>query len=236
MKAETRAATQSHDSDTPPPPSYDAMLNRMGYNTPQSEKRTHTPSSARKKKAVFEARTREQLEAEAEEFRRQRQGERKGTGNSSAKQLDFSSEHELSHPPDLIKEAEKLLTVPQADSQWYASGEGSNDISYRENIDQVLAKSHLQGAGQEVWSVGDMGGSFFSEVMSSVEQCQSVSKACVNEKQPTIKQVHFSPEALILPAALDGDLDTVRDCVHQVCREACHAESDVSSGIPIAAW
>lgn len=221
MKAEIKV---SHDSHMTPTVSHDTVLNSAGYlSSPPQYTLTHTPTSAHKKKAVFEARTRQQLEAEAEEFRRQKKGERKGAeegeGNSSAKRLDFSSS--AIEPPlnsDLVKEAEKLLTVPPANSQWYVVGEEATDTSYKDKIEQVLggeeegSKGHVQG-GQKVWSFGE---SFFDDVMSSVEQCQSVSRARVKEKQHSAKRVHFSPEALILPAALDGELDTVQHCIQQV--------------------
>lgn len=209
MKAEIKV---SHDSHMTPP-----VSNSAGYlsSTP------HTPTSARKKKAVFEARTRQQLEAEAEEFKRQKKGERNGAEeggrNSSAKRLDFSSS--AIEPPlqsDLVNEVEKSLTVLPANSQGYVvSGEAT---SYKDKIEQVLG-----GKEQKVWGFGD---SFFSEVMSSAEP--SVGRAHIKEKQQSTKRVHFSPEALVLPAALDGELDTVQHCVQQVGMQSQHSHSLIS--------
>lgn len=208
--------------------------------TPQSDL---TPSTTHRKRAVFEARTRRQLEAEAEQFRRQKAGKRRGGGRENgggkvvAKQLEFSSTAPEDREPisllpsDLIAEGQKLLTVPMAESQWYRDN-GSPDMSYREKIDRVLGggtekdiamdsvhKGHLLGDKPESRSAGKMEGDFFNEVMASIERQQSVGGACkqsvVKAKKP--RKVHFSPEALILPASLEGELDTVRHCVQQVC-------------------
>ena len=209
--------------------------------TPQSEKLSHTPSSStRKKRAMFEARTRQHREAEAEEFRRQReeerrgQGERRGQASSReqgegsgrvAKQLKFSlettedTEPVTLLPSELIQEGQKLLTTPPPDSQWYL-GEDSPELSYRDKIEQVLGGvtkvKDLHGDEQAL--LKGMGKDFFSEVMSSVERRQSDSRpqgkrVAMETKE---KKVWFSPEAIILPAALEGELETVQQCVEQV--------------------
>ena len=191
---------------------------------------SHTPSGSisggsRKRRAAFEARTRQLLEAEGEEFKRQREGERGGQG--FIRKLDFSTAtsqatiaSETTPPSDpmtnilpagMIEEGNRLLTVPEADTEWYISS--SEEPSYREKIDRVL------GGGMEVkGETGDhthlfvLGGDFFNEVMSSVEQ--SVGKEGRERKER--KRVRFSPEAVILTAALEGDLPTLRDCVEKV--------------------
>ena len=210
--------------------------------TPQSERLSHTPSSStRKKRAMFEARTRQHREAEAEEFRRQREEERRrqGKGKSQAssreqeegsgrvaKQLKFSSETpEDTVPvtllsPEFIQEGCKLLTTPPPDSQWYL-GEDSPELSYRDKIEQVLggvAKVKDDPHGDNQASLRGMGEDFFREVMSSVERRQSVSghrgERVAMETEG--KKVWFSPEAIILQAALEGELETVQHCVEQV--------------------
>ena len=188
---------------------------------PQSEGQSLTPSSnassTRKRRAAFEARTRQLLEAEAEQFRRQREGE-KTTRQKSVRKLDFS----LTTPPatptgdessallsvDMIEEGQKLLAVPEADTLWYRTN--SDDVSYREKIDRVLGE--VKGETGDHTQVGMVGGDFFSEVMSSVRQSVGGVRDIGREK----KRVSFSPEAVILSAALEGDLPTLRDCVEKV--------------------
>ena len=216
--------------------------------TPQSSRLSHTPSSTLKKKAVFEARTRQLNEAEAEEFRRQRRGEgEEGRGKGAAKKLDFSSNvtphEELQQaadtepssllPSELMREAARLLAVPQPDQQWYQGG-GSPDISYRDKIDRVLGgregRAEVEGerknaaeAGEgeeEEGSVGGAGGDFFSDVMATFERRQSVGGATSTGSdkavRPGVKRVRFAPDAVIMPAALEGELDIVRNCVEEV--------------------
>ena len=216
--------------------------------TPQSSRLSHTPSSTLKKKAVFEARTRQLNEAEAEEFRRQRRGEgEEGRGKGTAKRLDFSSSvtphEELQQaadtepscllPSELMREAESLLAVPQPDQQWYQGG-GSPDISYRDRIDRVLGgregRAEVEGerknaaeAGEgeeEEGSMGGAAGDFFSDVMATFERRQSVGGATSTGSDkavtPGVKRVRFAPDAVIMPAALEGELDIVRNCVEEV--------------------
>ena len=210
-KSHVTGETLSRDPVTTPP------ISRAGSqdSTPQSP--GHTPSSsARKKRAVFEARTRQLLEAEGEEFRRQREGERGGGRNRVAKQLEFSSTTPPATPPgdhgsllsaDMLEEGQRLLSVPSPDHHWYRS---SPEPSYRDKIDRVL------GGGAEVKGQSD---NFFSEVMKSVEQRQSVGG--VKKRRHTQKKVCFSPEAILLPACLEGDLETVMECIQQVSSSRC---------------
>ena len=261
----------------------------------------HTPSSIRKR--MFEARTRQLLEAEGEVFRRQLKMERQRKGENSrgeegkekdaveeahaketepasglVRKLDFSGQKkppspakrparaterpDLPLPPELVKEGEKLLTVPQPDDQWY-KGQGSPDISYREKLERVLGggeeeeegkvgggergvvvrsgegavrkgeprRGSLQGIhrpeewegrGMRRWSSTGASDDFFSDVMATFERRHSMGSASgrgqatrpVRQKEG--RRVQFSPEAVILQAALDGELETVRECVRKV--------------------
>lgn len=256
-----------------------------------------TPSSIRKR--MFEARTRQLLEAEGEVFRRQfkMERQRKGEGSGREKEknsmeevrvketgpasglvrkLDFSGEKKLPSPtkqparaakkpdlplpPELVKEGEKLLTVPQPDEEWY-KGQGSPDISYREKLERVLGgggeeevgkvgsgergvatrrsreavgeprRGSLQGVhhavewegrGMRRWSSTGASDDFFSDVMATIERRHSMGSASGRGQatrpvqQRGRRRVQFSPEAIILHAALDGELGTVRECVKKV--------------------
>ena len=84
------------------------------------------------------------------------------------------------NPPDPLvllpaktSEEQKLLTVPQADAEWYRCSH--DNMSYRDKIDQVLGgedKGHHHGNEQDL-----MGGDFISEVMSSFERRHAVGGA-----------------------------------------------------------
>lgn len=256
-----------------------------------------TPSSVRKR--MFEARTRQLLEAEGEVFRRQLKMERQRKGEGSGREkekknsmeevcvreagpasglvrkLDFSGEKlpsptkqparaaekpDLPFPPELVKEGEKLLTVPQPDEEWY-KGQNSPDISYREKLERVLGgggeeevgkvgggergvvtrrsgeavseprRGSLQevhhaveseGRGMRRWSSTGASDDFFSDVMATIERRHSMGSASGRGQatrpmqQRGRRRVQFSPEAIILQAALDGELGTVRECVKKV--------------------
>ena len=223
-KSHDNHVTQTARSRDPIAKSCDPMATppqSRSESPPQSEGQSLTPSSnassTRKRRAAFEARTRQLLEAEAEQFRRQREGE-KTTRHNSVRKLDFS----VTTPPatptgdesstllsvDMIEEGQKLLAVPEADTLWYRTN--SDDVSYREKIDRVLGE--VKGATGGHTQVGVVGRDFFSEVMSSVRQSVGGVRDIGREK----KRVSFSPEAVILSAALEGDLPTLRDCVEKV--------------------
>ena len=224
----SKKQVQSHENHvTPPAESCEITTHPRfkGDSPPAPDTPSHTPSgsisgSSRKRRAAFEARTRQLLEAEGEEFRKQREGER--GGRRSIRKLDFSvttpqtttatpkttptgDSTTLFLPADMIEEGKKLLTVPEADTQWFITS--SEEPS---EIEQVLGKGE--------WETGDhahilgIGGDFFYEVMSSVEK--SVGSAGGRRRER--KRVRFSPDAIILSAALEGDLPTLRDCVEKV--------------------
>ena len=231
----TRKQLQSHESHmTPPAESCDPSEmttppRSKGDSPPASDTPSHTPSGSisggsRKRRAAFEARTRQLLEAEGEEFKKQREGER--DGRRSIRKLDFSvatpqttTATPKTAPPgdsttnflpaDMIEEGKKLLTVPEADTQWFITSSESEPSE----IKQVLGKGEgvKRETGDHAHSLG-MGGDFFNEVMSSVEQ--SVGGAGGRRRER--KRVRFSPDAVILSAALEGDLPTLRDCIEKV--------------------
>ena len=232
MKSHDSHMTQSalsHDIMTTPP------LSRASqpYSTPQADTLSHTSSnSTRKRRETFKARTKQLLEDEREVFKRQREGERNGV----VKQLKFSSatptndynnetllsidmleegQRLLQATPtndynnetllsiDMLEEGQRLLQVPEADINWYKS---SPELCYREKIDRVLGEEdEVKGQSED-----NIGSDFFNEVMASVECRQSVGVA-------KKKKVCFSYEAIILSASLEGDVETLRECVEKVC-------------------
>ena len=207
MKSHDSHMTQSalsHDIMTTPP------LSRASqpYSTPQADTLSHTSSnSTRRRRETFKARTKQLLEDEREVFKRQREGERNGV----VKQLKFSSatptndyNNETLLSIDMLEEGQRLLQVPEADINWYKS---SPELCYREKIDRVLGEGGDEVKGQ---SEDNIGSDFFNEVMASVECRQSVGVA-------KKKKVHFSYEAIILSASLEGDVETLRECIEKVC-------------------
>ena len=203
-------------------------------NSPQDTP-SHTPSGSigsRKRRAAFEARTRQLLEDEGEEFRRQREGER--NKQQTVRKLDFSlatPKTTTATPPatppddplttflpaDMIEEGKKLLKVPKADTQWYITS--SHEPSHQEKIEG--GEAGVKGETDDHAHLDVVGGDFFNEVMTSVEQ--SVGGAGRERKKR--KRVSFSPEAVILTAALEGDLSTLKECVEKVSL-VCYSYQD----------
>ena len=190
-------------------------------NSPQDTP-SHTPSGSigsRKRRAAFEARTRQLLEDEGEEFRRQREGER--NKQQTIRKLDFSSatpKTTTATPPatppndtlttflpaNMIEEGKKLLKVPKADTQWYIT---SSDKPSHEG-----GEAEVKGETDDHAHLSVVGGYFFNEVMTSLEQ----SVGGTGRERKKRKRVSFSPEAVILTAALEGDLSTLKECVEKV--------------------
>ena len=130
----------------------------------------------------------------------------------------------------LHTEGPDVLVIPKEDKQWY---ENSQDTSYSETTEHILGNKERPGddsRGQSTKKGKPRRIQSTDEVLDQVYKQNEMSHKGQGTTRSSMKQgkrsipgrkVQFTAAALILNAALEGDLDLLKHCVKEVCHVEC---------------
>ena len=120
-------------------------------------------------------------------------------------------------------------TGEEGEEEVSGGGKGGDDGEKMEIQKHSFQDVHCQGdehKGRGQMSPAETGDSFFSDIMATINRRQSTGSesVCGMTSEPSKprnkkkRKVRFSPESIILSASLEGELETVRECVKEVRR------------------
>ena len=114
---------------------------------------------------------------------------------------------------DIHTEGPDVLLIPKPDQNWYETGtQDSPKIPYQ---DRVIERVPDSEGGIGIMGPGP-GGKLRSHDSKRKELKGVLRQGRLRKEGGVVKKVHFTPESLILTAALEGDFELVKKCVQEV--------------------
>ena len=200
--------------------------------TPPSSRKEHRSSSATKRRhsRIFEEKTRQLVEEEGQAFRKLQSQLKRG---ETKKRLDFTLTEELDKELfksrgltvytksalDIQTEGPDVLRVPKEDSDWYLSPpQDTRTTKEVEETDYGGPEFEHEGVSQgKELSQGKLSkdGGNVLPWKPKLKVRGIVKNSLASQHRPR-RNVKFAADALLLDAALEGELELLKQCIEQV--------------------
>ena len=175
-------------------------------------------TSRKRHTSKFEAKTKQLVEEEGKSFRRMQSQQKHD--NTTPGTADMKSDLDSNDPfqstdldtyrksaLNLHLEGPDVLVIPKEDAKWYES-QTSQDASFEENQTPILSSLSSEGKERDIVQGSNWVKPFSSE--------QTLSRSGQKTGMKATRKVEFVKEALILNAALEGELQLLKECVEEV--------------------
>ena len=176
-------------------------------------------TSRKRHTSKFEAKTKQLVEEEGKSFRRM-QSQQKHDNTTPGITGDLKSDLDSNDPfqstdldtyrksaLNLHLEGPDVLVIPKEDAKWYES-QTSQDASFEENQNPILSSRSSERKERNIVQ----GSSWVKPSSPELPLSRSGQKTGMK----VTRKVDFVKEALILNAALEGDLQLLKECVKEV--------------------